>query len=70
MYPFTLIMKKLNYIIPNEFISIVLNMPIKCAFIDPSSGNGCEEEAKYKFKHDAKASRCKAHMLEGMKNAS
>ena len=45
-------------------------MPIKCAFIDPSSGNGCEEEAKYKFKHDAKASRCKAHMLEGMKNAS
>lgn len=51
-------------------ISIGVTMPIKCAFIEPSCGNRCEEEAKYKFKHDAKASRCKAHMLEGMKNAS
>ena len=45
-----------------------VNMPIKCAFNDPLSGNGCQEEAKYKFKHDAKASRCKLHQLEGMKN--
>ena len=36
----------------------------KCVFVDPSSGNVCAEEAKYKFKQDAKASRCKAHMLE------
>jgi len=43
-------------------------MPIKCAFNDPLSGNECQEEAKYKFKHDAKASRCKLHQLEGMKN--